>query len=132
MTERSRNVQTGKTRQMEAAIAALLTCRTIVEAAEQCKVSKRTLLRWMQHEQFKKQYANAKREMLSGAINRLRSAGFDAGVRLHIAVKDKASPPAVAISAASRILDLLLKAVELEDLTERITALEESGAKGKL
>ena len=132
MTERSRNVQTGKTRQMEAAIAALLTCRTIVEAAEQCKVSKRTLLRWMQHEQFKKQYADAKREMLSGAINRLRSAGFDAGGRLHIAVKDKASPPAVAISAASRILDLLLKAVELEDLTERITALEESGAKGKL
>lgn len=123
---------TGKKRQADVAIAALLTCSTIGEAAEQCHISKRTLTRWMQHEGFKKQYASAKRELLSGAINRLRSAGFDSGKRLHEIVNDKETPTAAAVSAAGRILDLLIKGVELEDLTERITALEESGAKGKL
>jgi DNA-binding transcriptional MerR regulator len=124
--------QTGKARQMDAAIQSLLTCRTIVEAAEQCQVSRRTLHRWMKHERFKRQYDAAKKGLLNGAINRLRMAGFDSGKRLHEIVNDKETPTAAAVSAAGRILDLLIKGVELEDLTERITALEESGAKGKL
>jgi hypothetical protein len=84
----------------------------------------------MQHEGFKKQYANAKRELLSGAINQLRTGGFDASKRLKEIVNDKETPTAAAVSAAGRILDLMIKGVELEELTERITALEEAGAKG--
>ena len=118
--------QTGKTRNTDAAIAALLECRTIEDAADQCKVCKRTLIRWMKHEKFKKQYAEARREMLAGAINRLRSADYDAGKRLHDIVLDKDAAAPAAVSAAAKVLDLLLKATEIEDLSEGLDRLETS------
>jgi len=118
--------QTGKARQMEAAIQSLLTCRTIVEAAEQCQVSRRTLHRWMKHERFKRQYDAAKKGLLNGAINRLRMAGFDAGERLHEVIKDKDAPVSSAVFASGKVYDLLLKATEIEDLSERLDKLERS------
>jgi DNA-binding MurR/RpiR family transcriptional regulator len=116
--------QTGKARQMEAAIAALMSKPTIAEAAEECHISKRTLLRWMKHKGFKKQYDRAREELLAGTINRLRAGGFDAAMRLHKTAKDDKAPLAVSVSASGRLLDLLMDSVAFENLKERLEELE--------
>ncbi|MGB8481738.1 MAG: hypothetical protein WCE63_23290 [Acidobacteriaceae bacterium] len=121
-----------KLRFRERAISALLTCRTIKKAAEEADVSERTMLRWMKDESFCADYERAKRELLSGAINRLRLGSFDAAMRLHRTVVDRNAPVAVAVSASGRLLDILLEAVKHEDLSHRLDKLEELIEKGDL
>ncbi len=120
---------TGKTRQMDAAIEGLMTCRTIGEAAAKAGVSKRTLQRWMKHEGFKKQYGRAKAELLEGTINRLRSEGWKGVEILSKIAGDNKTSSAARVSAASRLLETLMKAVEIQDLQQRLDALERGLAK---
>lgn len=108
------------------AISALLSAPTIEAAAQSCGVTGRTLLTWLQQPKFQEQYAQAKQDLLEGAVNRLRTAGFDAGTRLHKIVNDERAPFTAVVSAAARLLELLLKATEIEDLSKRLDRLEES------
>jgi len=108
---------TGKTRLQTQAISALLTKPTIEAAAKSCG---------MQQPKFQEQYAQAKHDLLEGAVNRLRTAGFDAGMRLHKIVNDPDAPITAVVSAAGRLLELLLKSVEIEDLSKRLDRLEAS------
>ncbi len=114
-----------KLRFKERAIAALLTCRTIKKAAEEADVSERTMLRWMKDPAFREEYERAKRDLLSGAINRLRLGSFDAAMRLHRTVLDRNAPVGVSVSAAGRLLDLLREFARDEDLSSRVDRLEE-------
>jgi hypothetical protein len=117
---------TGKTRLQTQAISALLTKPTIEAAAKSCGITGRTLLTWLQQPKFQEQYAQAKHDLLEGAVNRLRTAGFDAGMRLHKIVNDPDAPITAVVSAAGRLLELLLKSVEIEDLSKRLDRLEAS------
>src|ERR1700733_4507273 len=100
---------TGKGRKRTQAVGALLEARTIAEAAEACKITPRTLLNWLGEPEFQAEYRSAKDQMLEGAINRLRVAGFDAARRLHQIAIDTKAPLPVVVSAAARLLELLLK-----------------------
>ncbi len=117
---------TGKTRLQTQAVCALLVSRTIQAAAESCGISSRTLLNWLAEPKFQEKYRSAKNELLEGAVNQLRSAGFDAVHRLHKVVADTDAPLTAAVSAAARLLELLLKSVEIQDLAERLDRLEAS------
>ena len=136
--------QRGKERKTEAAIAALLEYPTIAEAAESCGISKRTLLRWMRHEGFQKQYREVKRALLAQATARLRAesgAAVEALAKVvetgdswtepvfyqgKVCGKVKKFSPAARVSAATKILELALRSHEIEDLTERLERLERS------
>ena len=120
----------GKLRKQEQAVGALLSSPTIRAAAESCGITGRTLLTWLKQPAFQEQYAKAKRDLLDGAVNRLRIAGFDAGIRLHQIVNDKSAPLTVVVSASGRLLDLLLKATENADLAARLDRLELSMKEG--
>lgn len=119
-------ISAAQLRAWDRAIAALMCCRTIKEAAEQSRVCERSIMRWQKMPEFQAQYHLAKREKLDASVNRLRTAGFDAAQRLHKIVLDPEAPIASVVSAAGRILDLLLKATEIQDLSERLDRLEES------
>ena len=61
-------------RKQEEAIAALLTHRSIEEAAKACGIAPRTLLRWLKVPEFKAAYRAARREAVGQAIARVQQA----------------------------------------------------------
>jgi hypothetical protein len=113
----------------EAAIQALLTTATIVEAATKCGVSERTLQRWLTEQEFCSEYSAAKNRLLETTINRLRSIGLDGVEALRRVAVDKNSPAGATVSAGRGILEVLLRAVEVQDFGARLTELEKSIAK---
>ena len=111
-------------RKQEDAIAALLSQRTIEDAARAVGVTEKTLRRWMQEPQFKLPYLQARREGVSQAIARLQQAtGAAAAVALKL-LTDPNVPAAVRLRAAEFVFDRAIKGVELEDIEVRVSQLE--------
>jgi hypothetical protein len=107
-------------------ITAILSCRTIKEAAEQSRVSERSIMRWLKEPEFQTQYQAAKSELLQATVNRLRTVAMDAVTTLHVVATEESNPPASRVSAGRAILEMLLRAVEVEDLCKRLDRLERS------
>lgn len=74
--------------------------------------------------QFISKYSAAKNSVLDGTINRLRSSGPVGVEALREVAGNKASPAAARVSAGRGIVELLLRAVEIQDFGERLTELE--------
>ncbi len=114
------------------ALVALLTEPTISAAAKKAGIGERTLHTWLSKGDFATKYRTARRQAVGQAIGRLQqvsSKAVDALLEV-IDTEYTPAPPAVRVSAASKILDLAMKAVELEDLAERLAPLEQQmGAK---
>lgn len=114
------------TPKQEKALSALLTEPTILAAAKKVGVGERTLHTWLGEPAFTEAYRAARRAALGQAIARLQqvsSKAVDALLEV-IDTEFTPSPPAVRVSAASKILEFALKAMETEDLADRIAALE--------
>jgi len=109
---------------MDAAIVALLNCATLKDAAEQCGISKRTLLRWLRHQSFRARFDEVKRGALSQATAKLRGESGKAVDVLAAIAEDRTAAPGARVIAASRLLELALRAHETEDLQARLEALE--------
>jgi hypothetical protein len=117
-------------RKQETAIAALLAHGTLGQSAAASNISESTLRRWLKEPYFQASYSQAKRQLLEGTINRLRSIGDDAVDGLSDVVKDKSSPAGARVSAGRAILEVMFRAVEMQDLAERLDKLEEAMGKG--
>jgi hypothetical protein len=110
------------------ALSALLTEPTIQAAAKTAGCGERTLHRWLQEPSFESEYRKARREAVRQAVARLqRSAGGAAAALSEIAEDPNERAPA-RVAASRAILELAIKAVELEDLEARIAALEQAHA----
>lgn len=106
------------------AIVALLAEPTIKQAAEAAAVGERTLHRWLSEPEFAAAYRQARREATGQAVAQLQKAAGGAAVILASIAEDKANPPAARVSAARAILDYAVRAIELEDISARLEALE--------
>jgi hypothetical protein len=113
----------------DAAIAALLSTRTVRDAAKKCKISEATLYRLLQLPEFKTKYRAARRDLVENVIAQLQHDGMVAATALRQIVKNKKAPASVRVSAARVILEQGIKAVELIDLVERVERLEETTKK---
>jgi len=111
-------------RKKDAAILALVTEPTIADAAKKAGISHATLHRWLQIKDFKDAYREAKREAVSAAISRLQRTATEAVDALRDVMNDAESPANARVSAARAILELAIKAIELEDLEARVEQLE--------
>ncbi len=109
----------------EKAIPALLACSTLAEAAAVVGVTDRTLYNWLQDESFQAEYRAARWQSAGQAIARLQSIASQAAEALQDVYTDKGNPASARVSAARCVLELSIKAVELENLEARITALEQ-------
>jgi transposase-like protein len=119
-------------RKMEEAVAALLTQRSIEEAARSVGISTRTMLRWMKEPEFDAAYRAAKRAAYGQAIARLQQAMPLAVQTMLKVLLDPATPASVRVRAAEVIANHSHKAIEIEDVEARVTALEEAaGDQGK-
>lgn len=113
-----------KSRRTEQAIAALLRCKTVKEAAHECGLNYGTLKTWLTEDWFLGEYREAKDELLDGVVNQLRDAGNDAVALLRKIVHNNKLAPTPRVSAARAILELLLKAVETQDIIARLERIE--------
>src|SRR3982750_2181697 len=87
-------------RKKEEAIAALLTCRSIEEAAKSAGLGPQTLLRWLKVPEFEKAYREARRAAFRQSVARLQQASGAAVSVLLKVMADPTTPPSVRVRAA--------------------------------
>jgi hypothetical protein len=98
------------------AVAALLSSRSVDEAARAVKVGYKTLLRWLEIPEFRRAYFQARREAVQQAVARLQQATGAAGTVVLKLMTDPNVPAAVRLRAAECTLDRAMKGIELEDI----------------
>lgn len=104
---------------------AMLEHPTLKDAAAAVNVGETTLWRWSQEPQFKAAYMDARREAVKQSIAHLQSATGEAVTCLRDVMKSAKASDAAKVSAARAVLEMAMKSVELEDLAERVRALED-------
>ncbi len=109
----------------EQALAALLIEPTVTAAATKANVPERTLYRWLDEPAFTAAYREARRKAVKQTVARLQRASAPVvSILLQLAASDQ-SPATARVAACRAVLDYTFKAVELEDLDERLRVLEE-------
>jgi hypothetical protein len=109
-------------RKREAAIAALLSCRTIKQAAAKAKVGERTLRGWLAEEEFRREYQAARQQTLDKAVSSLHGA-LGQAVRT-LKRRLTGGKAADEIRAALGIIDRAMQGAELLDLAGKVKELE--------
>ena len=112
------------TDKQERAIIALLNQPTITAAADAADIGLRTLHTWLAEPAFSDAYRIARREATQQAIARLQQVSSEAVGVLSNIMNDASASKTVRVSAATKVLELAIKSVELDDLAARIAALE--------
>ena len=106
----------------QAAIIALLSHRTIPEAAKAVEISEVTLWRWLQEDEFRAKYREAQATIFDDALGKLQGATMQA---FECLVKNLDSSNAwVSVQSARAILHYALKSREIFDLEERLNKIE--------
>jgi N12 class adenine-specific DNA methylase len=111
-------------RKQEEAIAALLTQRNIDEAAKAVRIAPNTLLKWMKLPEFQTAYREARRAAFSQSIARLQQGTSAAATTLIKLLVDPNTPASVRARVADSIFNHAAKAIEIEDIEARVSALE--------
>jgi hypothetical protein len=111
-------------RKKEEAIAALLSQRSIEDAARAVDLNPNTLLRWLQIPEFRDAYLKARREAVGQAIARLQQATGAAAITVLKLMTDPNAPAAVKLRAAECVFAHAIKGIELEDIETRLTELD--------
>jgi hypothetical protein len=113
-------------RKREEAIVALLSQRTIEDAARACNTPARTLYNWLKEPEFDAAYRAARRRAYGQSISRLQQGSTAAATTLLKVMVDPATPPSTRVRAAEAVLSQAAKAIEIEDIDARVRALEEA------
>src|ERR1022692_2056778 len=111
-------------RKKEEAIAALLSHRSVEEAARAISLNPNTLLRWLQLPEFGNEYRKARREAVHQTVARMQQATGAAGTVVLKLMTDPSVPAAVRLRAAECVFDRAIKGIELEDIETRVSELE--------
>jgi hypothetical protein len=111
-------------RKKKEAIVALVSQRSIEDAARACNVPARTLYRWLKEHEFDAAYRAARRQAYGQSISRLQQGSTAAATTLLKVMVDLATPPSTRVRAAEAVLNHAAKAIEIEDLDARLRELE--------
>jgi hypothetical protein len=113
-------------RKKEEAVAAVLSQRNLEEAARVAGVGVATLMRWQKLPEFQDALRRARREALSQTIGRLQQGASAAATTLLKVMLDQNTPASTKVRAADSVMNHAIKAMELEDVLERLTKLEDA------
>ncbi|NEA78035.1 hypothetical protein G3I30_02650 [Actinospica acidiphila] len=105
-----------------AAVLALAQGHTTGQAAKQAGVSSRTVLRWLEDDDFRQEISDTRTELLRAAVGRLAAAATKAVDTLVDALTTEKGQARV--QAAKVLLEATLSLRESLDLEERIAAIE--------
>ena len=111
-------------RKQEEAILALMTQRTVDEAARVAGIGARTLWRWLKQPEFDDAYREARRSTFSQSTARLQQASSAAVSTLLKIMVYPSAPAASRVRAADCVLEHGTRAIEIEDVQARLSELE--------
>lgn len=120
---------TTMTRKQALLVSALLTAPTLTQAAKDAGVSDVTAWRWLKLPAVQTAYREARFHSVCQAISRLQRITGTAVETLETIMHDPAASTSSRIASARCVLDLALRAVEIEDLAARVATLESRIAK---
>jgi hypothetical protein len=112
-----------RSRKAELFIAALLTSRTIEQAAKQAGIALITGRRWLRDPAFLEQFSQVRQESMRHVVARVQQASGQA-VDTLCKVQVSSESDAARVAAARTLLDLSFRIQEVEELEARIVALE--------
>jgi hypothetical protein len=107
------------------ALEALLRWPTVAQAARKCGLAERTLWRYLEDDVFKAELRKRQDKAVAQTTAALVGMSGDAIEALRDLLQDPETPPGVKARVALGWLQERRKAVELDDLAQRIGALEE-------
>ncbi|CAG1010296.1 hypothetical protein PHYC_03826 [Phycisphaerales bacterium] len=117
----------GLTANQEAGLLALLSEPTVLKAAEKAGVTSRTIYSWLNNdERFAKAYRAARRQFFVHAMTLTQRYAPMAIQALAKIMTDPSCPAGARVSAANGILNYSRDSIELDDLAERVKALEQA------
>jgi hypothetical protein len=119
-------------RKQEEAIAALLSHRSIEDAAQAVQIAPRTLLRWMKEPAFDAAYREARRLAFRQSVARLQQASGAAVSTLLKVMVDPSTPASTKVRAADSVLGHSAKAIELEDIEARVAEVERAAEASRM
>jgi DNA-binding CsgD family transcriptional regulator len=109
----------------ERALQALLSHRTLKEAALAAGISETTLWRYMKDEAFLRRLREAERDALTHISVRFHLSSSDADTILHDLMMKEETPASARISAVRTVLDYSIRLGQLNELNARMEQLEE-------
>ena len=115
---------TARLRLWDRVILARMACRTNKQAAEQCDVAERSIMRWQLEPEFIKREGEVSEKVFEGTFNQLRSIGPDGVEALRRVAVDKEAPAGAVVSAGRAILEVQLRAQEVLNFGRRLSELE--------
>ena len=115
----------------EAAIVALLSHRSIEDAARAVDIAPKTLMRWLKESEFNAAYREARRLAFSQSVARLQQASGVAVSTLLKMMVDSNTPASTRVRAADSVLNHSAKAIEIEDIEARVAELERATENSK-
>ena len=118
-------------RKKEDAIVALLSHRSIEDAAKACNTAARTLHRWLTEPDFDAAYRAARRKAFGQSIGRLQQGAAAAATTLLKVMIEPGTPPATRVRAAESVLAHAAKAIEIEDIDARLRELERAAEESR-
>jgi len=118
-----RDVSPSRTREA-LVIASLLSGASTAEAGKVAGLSKRTVERMRHTQTFKVAFSQARSELLTATVDKLRQIGTDAVTVLHRIAMNETARGSDRVLAARHAVDLLLRGVDVAEFSERIAALE--------
>lgn len=107
-------------------LLALLSNSTITEASKQVGISAQTGHQYLNEDDFKKKYAEVRRNTFNLATNKLQQSAVKAVEVLNELMTDKETPASTRVQASRAIIDNAYKAYELDDLQERLEEIEKT------
>ena len=108
----------------ERIIACKLEGLTNAETAKRCGLGKRTLQRRIAQPDFKSKYEEAKTAALEDVINAVRFCGMTGLTALRDIAGDTTAASTARVMAGKGILEILLRATEIQVLVARLDKLE--------
>jgi DNA-binding MurR/RpiR family transcriptional regulator len=115
------------TPRQQKALLALLNEPTVLKAAQASGVGGRTLHRWIREPEFKRAY----RESFSQTVALLHRYGPLAVATLAGVTQAKDAPHAAKVAASSAMLKHGRESIELDDLAQRVEAIEQAQRAGR-
>ena len=108
-------------------LTALLSTKTIAEAAKRAKLSEPTVYRYLNDRNFKQRYRAARRELVESSISQIQAATEQAVETLKRNLTCDA--PSTEVRAAQIIIDAAIRGIENLDILERLERLEDEHQK---
>ena len=106
------------------AIEALVGNATVVAAAVECGVSKRTLFRWLREPEFQKAFRRLQYAVVTQAHACLQGITADAVETLRELMNNREVPAGARVSACRATLTLAYDLIQAEDIQNRLETLE--------